>query len=336
MNSFGRLFRLTLFGESHGPGVGVVLDGCPAGLPLAEADFAADLDRRRPAEVGTTARREADRPAFLSGLFEGRTTGAPLTLFFANAEARPGDYDFVRTVPRPGHADLTARIKSGGYNDHRGAGPFSGRMTLPLVAAGVVAKILICPAAAEARLEEAGGEADAGPAAARAASEGDSIGGLIACRVAPVPVGLGEPFFDSLESLLAHLVFSIPGVKGIEFGAGFRAARMRGSEHNDPVTGPDGATSSNHAGGINGGISSGNPILFRVAVKPASSIARVQRTWDFGAGRPADLSIPGRHDACFALRLPPVVEAAAAIVLADLMLLEGRIPRVFDRPSGLT
>jgi chorismate synthase len=328
MNSFGRMFRMSIFGESHGSGVGLVLDGCPAGLPLAEADFAADLGRRKTEGEGTSARREEDRPAFLSGLFEGRTTGAPLAIFFANAEARPADYDFVRDTPRPGHADWTARVKYGGFNDHRGGGTFSGRLTLALVAAGVVAKVLVRPAVVEARIEEAGGDPDPRAAASRAAAEGDSVGGLISCRVAPVPAGLGEPFFDSLESLIAHLVFSVPGVKGIEFGAGFRAARMRGSEHNDPIVAPDGGTSSNNAGGINGGISSGNPLLFRVAVKPPSSIACPQRSWNFAAGGPAELRVPGRHDACIALRLPVVIEAAAAVVLADLMLQEGKIPRV--------
>ena len=328
MNSFGRMFRVSVFGESHGAGVGLVLDGCPAGLVLAESDFTADLDRRKSGGEGTSARREEDRPAFLSGIFQGRTTGAPLVLLFANADARPADYDFVRRTPRPGHADWTARAKYGGFNDPRGSGAFSGRLTLPLVAAGVVAKAIIRPAAVEARLEEAGGDPDARAAAAKAAENGDSIGGLISCRIDSVPAGLGEPFFDSLESLIAHVAFSIPGVKGIEFGAGFRAARMRGSEHNDPISAPDGTTSSNHSGGVNGGISNGNPILFRVAMKPAASIACAQRTWDFAAGGMTELTVPGRHDACIALRVPVVIEAAAAVVLADLMLQQGKIPRV--------
>ncbi len=328
MNNFGRLFRVSVFGESHGAGVGLVLDGCPAGLALDENDFSADLERRKPGGEGTSVRREADRPAFLAGIFEGRTTGAPLVLTFANADTRPADYDFVRDTPRPGHADFAARAKFGGFNDPRGGGHSSGRLTLALVAAGVVAKKLIRPAVVEARLEEAGGETDAAGAAARAARDGDSIGGLIACRIAPLPAGLGEPFFDSLDALIAHLIFSIPAVKGIEFGAGFDAARMRGSEHNDPIVAADGTTSSNHAGGVNGGISNGNPVLFRVAVKPTSSIGRPQETWSFASGGRTGMSVPGRHDACLALRVPVIVEAAAAVVLADLMLQEQKIPRV--------
>jgi chorismate synthase len=331
MNSFGRLFRLSLFGESHGPGLGVVVDGCPAGLPFNAEDLLPDLARRKPGAAGTTARREDDLPELVSGVHNGRTTGAPILILFRNADTRPGDYDRFRETPRPGHADFVLDRKHGGFNDARGSGHASGRLTLGLVAAGTIAKRIIAPVAVRARLDEAGGDSDIEAAVARTLAAGDSIGGIVSCRVEAAPVGLGEPFFDSVESLLAHLVLSIPAVKGIEFGVGFRAARMKGSEHNDPIVAADGTTATNHAGGLNGGISNGNPIEFRVAVKPTSSIAVAQTTFDLKTGRPETLSVNGRHDACVALRIPVIVEAAAAVVLADLLLLEQRIPRVFGR-----
>ena len=331
MNSFGRLFRLSLFGESHGPGLGVVVDGCPAGVPFNAEDLLPDLARRKPGAAGTTARREDDLPELVSGVHNGRTTGAPILILFRNADTRPGDYDRFRETPRPGHADFVLDRKYGGFNDARGSGHASGRLTLGLVAAGTIAKRIIAPVAVRARLDEAGGDSDIEAAVARTLAAGDSIGGIVSCRVEAVPVGLGEPFFDSVESLLAHLVLSIPAVKGIEFGVGFRAARMKGSEHNDPIVAADGTTGTNHAGGLNGGISNGNPIEFRVAVKPTSSIARPQTTFDFKTGRPETLSVDGRHDACVALRMPVIVEAAAAVVLADVLLLEQRIPRILGR-----
>ena len=331
MNSFGRLFRLSLFGESHGTGLGVVVDGCPAGVPFNAEDLLPDLARRKPGAAGTTARREDDLPELVSGVHNGRTTGAPILIVFRNADTRPGDYDRFRETPRPGHADFVLDRKYGGFNDARGSGHASGRLTLGLVAAGTIAKRIIAPVAVQARLDEAGGDSDIEAAVARTLAAGDSIGGIVSCRVDAVPVGLGEPFFDSIESLLAHLVLSIPAVKGIEFGVGFRAARMKGSEHNDPIVAADGTTGTNHAGGVNGGISNGNPIEFRVAVKPTSSIARPQTTFDFKTGRPETLSVDGRHDACVALRMPVIVEAAAAVVLADVLLLEQRIPRILGR-----
>ena len=328
MNSYGNLFKLSLFGESHGPAVGVLVDGCPAGLALTEADFSADMERRHPAVAGATARREPDRPEILSGVHDGRTTGGPVAVLFRNTDVRSADYDALRDMPRPGHADFAARLKYGGFNDHRGSGQFSGRLTAGLVAAGVIAKKLIRPAAVEARLIEAGGSADVGAAVERALREGDSVGGLVECRVEPVAAGLGEPWFDSLESLLAHLLFSIPAVKAVEFGSGFGAARMRGQDYNDRIVSASGATATNHAGGINGGISNGNPIVFRVAVRPTASIAVPQETFNFKTGRMDTLSVKGRHDACIALRMPVIVEAAAAVVLAEAMLREQKIPRV--------
>ncbi len=329
MNSFGRLFRMSIFGESHGPGVGIVMDGCPAGVPLGEAAFADDLNRRRPAGPGASSRRESDRPEILSGIAAGRTTGAPIHIFFRNTDVRSEDYDFIKRIPRPGHADFAARVKFGGFNDARGSGPFSGRLTLGLVAAGVIAKILIRPASVEARLMEAGGDSDVQAAVQRALAGGDSIGGIVACHIESVPAGLGEPFFDALESLVAHLLFAIPAVTAVEFGAGFEAARMSGRAYNDPLVAADGRTETNHAGGVNGGMSNGNPITFRVAVKPTSSIPSPQSTFDFQSGRRETLVIPGRHDACIALRVPVIVEAAAAAVLADLMLLAGKIAPVW-------
>lgn len=331
MNTWGRFFRVSLLGESHGEGVGALLDGVPAGLPLKVGDFAVDLGRRRGGAPGTTRRREKDVPCLRTGVRAGRTTGAPLLIWIENRDVRSAEYERFRRTPRPGHADFTAGWKFGRFNDIRGGGHFSGRLTAPLVAAGVVAKKLIAPAEAAARVTEAGGETS--PRSIRAAiaaavSEGESIGGIVECRVRGLPPGLGEPFFDSAESLLAHAAFSIPGIKGIEFGAGFGAARMRGGEFNDPIVDRRGRTATGHSGGINGGLTNGGGLVFRAAVRPAASISRPQRTVDLKTGRPVLLRVGGRHDACIALRVPPVLEAAAAIVMADLMLMEGRIPRI--------
>ena len=306
MNTFGNKLRVSLFGESHGERIGIVLDGVKPGLALSEADFDADLARRRAGAPGTTPRHEADLPEIVSGVFEGHTTGAPLTIQFRNTNTRSAEYASFRDHPRPGHADYTASVKYPGFNDPRGGGHFSGRLTLGLVAAGVVAKKM-APYRYEARLVEVGGETDPGlwDAQVKAVmAEGDSLGAVVEGRVEGVPAGLGEPFWDSVESLLSHALFAIPGVRGVEFGDGFSAARMKGSQHNDPFPEGGGTPLTNHAGGVNGGITNGNPLVFRVAFKPTSSIAKG--------------GIPGRHDACFALRTPVVVEAVAALVLADL------------------
>jgi chorismate synthase len=322
VNTFGRLLRVHLFGESHGPMVGVLLDGCPAGLPLAPGELEAELARRRAGAPGTTPRREADQPRVLSGLHQGRTTGAPLLIAFDHGDVDPAAYAGLERTPRPGHADLTARHKYAGCADPRGGGHFSGRLTVGLVAAGVLAKRLLLPARVEARLLEAGGQPDALAAAVDAAAAGDSVGGLLECRAGGLPVGLGEPFFDSVEGLLSHALFALGGVRGVEFGAGFAAARMRGSQCNDPILDPSGRTATNHAGGVNGGLTNGNELVFRVAVKPTSSIALPQQTVDLESGQPVELRVPGRHDACHALRLPVVVEAVTALVLADLLLIQ--------------
>lgn len=324
MNTYGKLFRVSIFGESHGEGTGVVIDGVKPGISLSVADFEADLARRRSGAPGTTPRREPDLPEILSGVYEGHTTGAPLTLLFRNTNTRPGDYERLRDVPRPGHADFTAGIKYGGFQDPRGGGHFSGRLTLPVVGAGVIAKKMLSEALGEpfccnARIKELGGLADESQwaqALAAAQAEGDSLGAVVECVTEGIPAGVGEPFWDSVESCIAHTVFAVPGVRGIEFGDGFAASRMRGSEHND-VLSPSPAT--HHAGGVNGGISNGGPLVFRVAFKPTSSIARAQKTWDFAAGRLTELRVGGRHDICFALRTPVIVEAVTAIVLVDLL-----------------
>jgi chorismate synthase len=491
MNSFGRIFRVSIFGESHGESVGIVVDGCPAGLPLTVEDFLPDLERRKGGtQKGTTPRQEEDLPIFKSGLFNNKTTGAPITILFENKNVRSGDYEKQRDVPRPGHADFVAHKKFAGFEDYRGSGHFSGRLTVALVAAGVIAKKIlelaqtspqtplqkrgasedsdlpgyitnttdqwkivsayakehrqnptkaeellweqlrnrkiknskfrrqhaiegyiadfVClekklvvevdgdyhdeveqkrldefraktlqkngyqlirfnnedvlqkmdwvleeigkalqlasnsPSPLERELEgevlnkikisssilEIGGEKDLDKGLQRAIDEKDSIGGIIECRVNGLPIGLGEPFFDSAESLLSHIVFAIPAVRGIEFGTGFAAAKMFGSEHNDAIENIEGKTRTNHAGGIVGGLTNGNELVFRIAIKPTSSTPKEQNTLNWETGRVENASVKGRHDLCIALRVPVILEAVTAIVLADLMMLEQRISRI--------
>ena len=328
MNSFGRIFRISIFGESHGKAVGVTVDGCPAGLALSRVDFEADLSRRKSGAKGTTPRKETDLPALISGVYEERTTGAPLTILFDNANIKPSDYNNLVKQPRPGHADFVAVKKFGGFADYSGGGHFSGRLTLALVATGVIAKKLIAPININAQIIEAGGNRNIEEAVENAVKSNDSIGGIVECRAVNMPVGLGEPFFDAVESLISHLVFAIPAIKGIEFGSGFEAAKMPGSLHNDPIISPEGTTKTNNSGGINGGITNGNDLVFRVAIKPTSSIGLAQQTFNFEHNKVEELKVVGRHDACIALRMPPIIEAATAIVLADLMLLGHHIKRV--------
>ena len=324
MNSFGTKFRLSIFGESHGNSIGVVLDGVPAGITLCEQDFEADLSRRRAGKKGTTPRVEPDQPHIVAGVFDGYTTGAPIAILFNNTNTRSKDYSLFRESPRPGHADLTASIKHNNYNDIRGGGHFSGRITLCLVAAGVVAKKMLPPAVRinAGLVELAGekaGEGDWGEALSSAMRDGDSIGGVVECKCMNLPIGLGEPFFDSVESLISHLAFAIPGIRGIEFGDGFNASRMRGSEHNDCYINRKEETATNHAGGVNGGITNGNPVIFRIAVKPTSSITKGQETFNFISDRVEEFHVPGRHDACIALRVPVIAESIAAIAFANLI-----------------
>ncbi len=351
MNSFGDKFRISIFGESHGQAIGVIIDGVPAGLPLTESDFNKDLSRRRSGKKGTTARMEDDIPHIVSGVYDGSTTGAPLTILFNNNNIDSGDYSEFREIPRPGHADFAASVKYNFYNDIRGGGHFSGRITLCMVAAGVVAKKILSPLKIEANLIELGGipfmkseKKESKSAIAlkkltgskniskeestgctewdalikKTMEEGDSIGGIVECQCKNVPIGMGEPFFDSVESDISHLAFAIPGIRGVEFGDGFKATTLKGSQHNDKFIDKEGKTATNHCGGVNGGISNGNPIVFRVAVKPTSSIAKKQKSFNFITEKEEEFSVKGRHDSCIALRVQVIVEAAAAIALANL------------------
>ena len=328
MNSFGRIFRVTIFGESHGHCVGVNIDGCPAGLPLTVDDFTTDIERRKAGAKGTTPRKEDDIPKIMNGVFNDKTTGAPITILFDNNNTRSTDYEKQRAVPRPGHADFVATKKFGGFEDYRGGGHFSGRLTVCLVAAGVIAKKILNQIKVEANILEIGGIADIEKGLQKAIDAKDTIGGIVECKATGLPIGLGEPFFDSVESVLAHAVFAIPAVKGIEFGAGFAAAKMFGSEHNDWIEDTSGKTKTNRSGGIVGGISNGNDLVFRIAIKPTSSTPKEQQTLNIETGETEAFSVKGRHDLCIALRVPVVLEAVTAFVLADLMMLEQKIARV--------
>lgn len=362
MMRWGERLQVTLFGSSHGPEVGAVVVGLPKGTAVDLERMQRELDRRRP--VGrrlATKRQESDRLIVDSGLAEGKADGAPIRIHVANEDVRRGAYEPLRVTPRPGHADYPARIRYGPEFDLSGGGIFSGRMTVGLVVAGCLARELLDPKGVEIASfvrsigpVEACVPAELGPAeilrrsavsevgtpdpeAARrmeseievARRDGDSVGGIIETRTTGVPVGLGEPFFDSVESAIAHLAFSVPAVKAIEFGAGFSAARMRGSEHNDPFL-LDAAgrvtTRTNHAGGILGGLTVGTPIVFRVAVKPTSSIAREQSTVDLERHANATLKVGGRHDPCIVPRAVPVIEAVTALALAELGLAGGFLP----------
>lgn len=341
-NTFGTLFAVTTFGESHGPALGVVIDGVPAGLVLDTAFIQSELDRRKPGQSSlTTARKESDTVEILSGVFEGRTTGTPLAMLLRNADQHSSDYSDLAETYRPGHADFTFDKKFG-FRDYRGGGRSSGRETAARVAAGAVAKLLLRTAGigiracvsqiGPVRAEEYDWSfvernpvrtadrvhAEAMAAAIKeAAGKGDSIGGAVYGEILGLPAGLGEPVFDKMDALLAHAMFSIGGVKGFEIGAGFGVCGRRGSENNDPVT-PEGFA-TNHAGGILGGISNGSAVTFRLAVKPTPSIALPQKTVTRG-GAVRELTIRGRHDPCLAPRIVPVAEAMAALVTADLLL----------------
>lgn len=320
MNTFGNIFRISIFGESHGKWVGVTIDGCPAGIELQESDLLPDLERRKAGAAGTTPRKEEDAPVFVSGIFNNKTTGAPLTIVFENNNIRSADYEAIKETPRPGHADFVLNKKFNGFNDYRGGGHSSGRLTVALVAAGVVAKKVLKGITVNALLTEAGGNTDIEAAINEAILQQDSIGGIVACSIKGLPVGIGEPFFNSLESVISHAVFSIPAIKGIEFGSGFSAAIMKGSEHNDAIIDEHGTTRTNYAGGINGGISNGNEVYFRVAVKPTSSTPQEQHTWNNTTQAVEPFTVKGRHDLCIALRVPVVVEAVTAIAVADQVM----------------
>ena len=355
-SSWGRRIRVSIFGQSHSAGIGAVVEGLPAGFPIDMERLAAFLARRAPGKSPlSTPRKEADAPEFLSGVANGRLCGAPLAFVIRNTNVRPGDYTEFIDVPRPGHADWTAAVKYGGFQDASGGGHFSGRLTAPLTAAGGIcmqilesmgifigAHILsigsergrafdpvsVSKADLDARvfspltvLDAAAGERMAAVIEA-ARSESDSVGGVVECAAVGLPAGVGEPMFDGLESAIAQIVFGIPAVKGVEFGAGFEAASMRGSQHNDPFINHDGAvrTATNNHGGSLGGISSGMPLIFRAAFKPTPSIGRVQKTLNVKTMTPTELTIKGRHDPCIVPRAVPVVEAACAVALCDALL----------------
>jgi len=360
-NSIGKSLVLTCFGESHGACIGVVLDGCPAGLPLSESDVQTELDKRRPGFSDiSTSRREEDKVEIISGVYRGYTTGAPICMIVRNRDVDSSPYESVMFKPRPGHADYTARIKYGGYNDPRGGGRFSGRITAAYIMAGAVAKKLLSLIGVEvlAHTVQVGrvrveGEVSyddvrrnvyanpvrcAVPELAErmveevlsAAREGDSVGGVVEGIALNVPAGLGEPIFDSLDADIAKMLFNIPAVKGVEFGAGFKMASMRGSEANDQYAVRNGKviTLTNNAGGIIGGISNGMPIKVKVAFKPTPSISRRQRTVNLETMSEEEIQVAGRHDPCIVPRAVPVVEACLAFVIADHALRAGKIPRV--------
>lgn len=319
-----------IFGESHGESVGIVIDGVPAGLPITEDDLLPDLERRKGGkQKGTTPRQEADYPFFKSGIFNGKATGAPITILFENNNTRSGDYEKQRSFPRPGHADFVAHEKFGGNEDYRGGGHFSARLTTGLVAAGAIAKKMMQGVTIHSEVTEIGGEKDLELGLQKAIDAKDSVGGLVECRINGLPLGLGEPFFDSVESNIAHIAFAIPAVKGVEFGSGFAAAKMFGSQHNDAIENMEGKTTTNHAGGIVGGITNSNELVFRIAIKPTASTPKQQNSLNWETGKMEDFSIKGRHDLCVALRAPVILEAATAVALVDLMMLEQHIPRIW-------
>lgn len=320
MNSFGNRYRVSIFGESHGKSIGILIDGCPAGITICEADFTEDLLRRKSGAKGTTTRTEDDIPKIKSGVFKGITTGSPILIEFDNNNTRSKDYSNLVNHPRPSHADFVAEQKYNGFQDYRGGGHFSGRVTLGLVAAGVIAKKLVSNIKINARLIEAGGNTNIEQAITTAIKEKNSIGGIIECTALNMPIGLGEPFFDSMESKISSLAFSIPGIKAIEFGVGFAGSQMKGHQFNDSIIAENGRTETNNSGGINGGISNGNNLIFRVAVRPTASIEIAQQTYNFNNKKTEELIINGRHDTCIALRVPVIIEAITAITLADFSL----------------
>jgi len=338
MNKFGTLFTVQIFGESHGACVGITIDGCPAGLSLQATDFVEDMERRKGGkQKGTTPRQEDDIPIFKAGIFNDTTTGAPIMMLFENNNTRSSDYEKQRAVPRPGHADFTAHHKFGGFEDYRGGGHFSGRLTAALVGAGVVAKKLLNAGQleenikVEASIISIGGESDVEKGIQKAIDQKDSVGGIVECVVKGLPIGLGEHFFNSVESLISHAVFAIPAIRGIEFGTGFAAASMFGVNHNDAIVDAAGITKTNHAGGVVGGYTNGNDLVFRIAVKPTSSTPKEQVTLNWETNEQETFSVKGRHDLCIALRVPVVLEAVTAIVLADLMLIDQKIPRIIKK-----
>jgi chorismate synthase len=360
-NSIGKEFVMTLFGESHGRCIGVVVDGCPAGLPLAEGDIQSELDKRIPSNTAiVSSRREKDTVEILSGIVNGLTTGAPICTLVWNKEAASDEYAAIKDTPRPGHADYPAWIRYGGFNDTRGGGRFSGRVTVGFVMTGAIAKKLLHTCSVEVlayaaeigkvklrgtptldeirentykiavRCPDSGIAGEMEKVVLEAKGRGDSVGGIVECIASNVPVGVGEPLFDSLDADIAKMLFNVPAVKGVEFGAGFDVARLTGSENNDQYVMRDGriVTSTNNAGGILGGISSGMPITLRVAIKPTPSISKEQKTVNLATMEETQIQIKGRHDTCIVPKAVPVIESAVAIVLTDHMIRAGIMPKV--------
>lgn len=325
MNHIGRLFQVNIFGESHGKSVGVLLDGVPAGIPLQEEDFKQDLSRRKSGGLGTTPRIETDEILIESGVFCGTTTGGAILLRFLNSNANSKDYTNLLKHPRPSHADFVSGVKYHGYQDYRGGGSFSGRLTLGLVAAGVIAKKIIKDVKFHTEIVQLGKVKDKDKfhkVLEEVVQKQDSVGGIVRIQVEHMPIGLGEPYFDSLESTISHLLFSVGGVKGVSFGIGFEGATLKGSEFNDGIVDEFGNTRTNHNGGINGGISNGNALIVNVFVKPTPSIGLPQETYNFETKQIEVLKIEGRHDAAIILRAQVVLEACVAIALADATLMD--------------
>jgi len=310
-----------IFGESHGESVGVIIDGCPAGIELKSEDLMPDLKKRQAGGQGTTKRIEKDIPRIKSGVYQNRTTGSPIMIEFNNENKESSDYDEFKAKPRPGQVDFVAGAKYRGFNDHRGGGHFSARLTVGLVAAGAIAKKILEGIDIKARIIEIGGSQDYQAKLDEATSKGDTLGGVIECSVYNLPVGLGEPFFYSFESVIGQLLFSIPSIKAVEFGEGFKAAKMHGSEYNDSLLDISGKTMTNNCGGVTGGLTNGNQIIFRAALRPPSSISKKQQTLNILNGKEEDLIIKGRHDTCPALRASVIIEAATAIGICDLTMI---------------
>ena len=360
-NSIGKALIFTCFGESHGTCIGAVIDGCPAGLPLTEEDIQAELNKRKPGlSAVSTSRKEEDRVEIISGIYRGYTTGAPICMIVRNRDVQSENYEHIKNKPRPGHADYTSYIKYGGYNDYRGGGRFSGRVTAAYVMAGAVAKKLLETLKVEIlahtiqigrvkvhrtiSYDEIRRNTYRNPVRCadleiaslmekeilEASKEGDSLGGIVEGIALNLPAGLGEPIFDSLDADIAKIMFNIPAVKGVEFGAGFRAASLKGSENNDQyaVRGEKVVTLSNNSGGVLGGISTGMPLTVRVAFKPTPSISKKQRTVDLRCMEETEIEIKGRHDPCIVPRAVPVVEACLAFILADHAIRSQKIPRI--------
>lgn len=323
MNSFGQRFKVMLYGESHQPAIGAVVEGLIPGTVIDEDRIREDLQRRNPEAIGTTPRKEPDRFTITSGVFEGKATGSPIHITIPNENVQSKDYSHLKQHFRPGHADFVAHHKYLGFHDHRGGGRFSGRLTAPLVAAGSLAKMML-PYDFSHELVQVGSLTDMTKLdeyLSDIASQGDSVGGIIEVTVRDLPVGLGEPMFGKIEALIAQTLFSMPAVKGVEFGTGFRGITKKGSEFNDVLLDDKGTTKTNHSGGTSGGLSNGNPLIVRIFVKPTSSIKKTQETYAHHTGQTEVLDIKGRHDVCIARRTGIVMENVIAIVLADLTLL---------------